>query len=213
MMTAAYLRDMPQILKALEKYIPQLAGVTSGVNMQNLGQLLQTELGYNKQQFNTALNQRTREEAANQALYPEIGNSRVATGRALQDMLNPSLSGSELSNIERGLNRQYLGQGTFNVPNNLQQLDAAATYGAAGRARQAEGLQLAPGAMQSMTSSVAPNRFQQKSISEAFAKTGDDTGKMLYSNPTETAGQAYTSYMGNQQTKQSSAGNSKDIDI
>ena len=195
--TQSYLQQMPQIIQMIQQQIPQLersywqaqrkfGPKYAQQNLGLLGQANQAELGMQQQGFEQAL-------AQEQQLNPEFYRSRGYTEAALRDVMSPNLTGSELSNIERGLNRQFLGSGTFNAPGNAQQLEAAITYGGAGRQRQVQGLQLAKDIMPALQSPLK-TQYTPKTISEGavLGKTqAADTTKNLLYNPTEAAVESY----------------------
>jgi len=105
-------------------------------------------------------------DAAARAKDPEYFKTRETTSQQLNDLMSGQLTGGELSNMERGLNRQFLQQGTFNVPSNTQQLQAATAYGDAGRNRTLQGLGLAEKLLPTMrTSEVGPVSTAARPIS------------------------------------------------
>lgn len=195
--TASYLQQMPQILQMIQQQVPQLersywqaqkrfAPKYAQQNLGLLGKAAGAERGINEQAWQQAVGQE-------QAINPEFYRSRALTEQNLRDVMSPNLTGSELSNIERGLNRQFIGQGTFNAPGNVQQLEAALQYGGAGRQRQMEGLQLAQNLLPAMQSPLKA-QYNPKQISEGavLQKTSaQDTTKNLLYNPTEAALEAY----------------------
>ena len=215
--TESYLQQMPQIIQMIQQQIPQLESAYWQAQkkfgpkyaQQNLGLLEQagaTERGQNQLGWEQAVGQE-------QALNPEFYRSRALTEQNLRDVMSPNLTGSEMSNIERGLNRQMIGGGTFNAPGNVDQLNAALTYGGAGRQRQMEGLQLAQNLLPAMQSPLKA-QYAPKQISEGavLGKTqAADTTKSLLYNPTEAALQSYNTALGIPQSR--SREQSKDIGL
>jgi len=213
-------RDISRLIPYLTKWTQQLnaanlqaGGQTAQQDLGQMGQLLGLENQNKAQTAEGNLGNYLNYEAPLQmaqsqvmdmnarAKDPEYFNTRENTANQLQQLMSGQLTGGELSGIERGLNRQFLQQGTFNVPSNMQQLQAAAQYGDAGRARQVQGLGLAEKLLPAMrTSEVAPISTQNRQISDALAKTdttsGQATQKMLFSNPVEEAMKSFNTALG-----------------
>jgi len=215
-----YKRDIPGILEFIKKWTPQMealarqqGGQTVQQDIGQMGQLLGLENANKQQVAQGNLANYQNYEAPLQmaqsqvmdynarAKDPEFFNTRANTANQLSDLMSGQLTGGELSNIERGLNRQFLQQGTFNVPSNTQQLQAATTYGDAGRNRSLQGVDLAVKAMPGMrTSEVAPISTAARPISDAIAKTDTsssaNTSKMLFTNPVEEALKSFNTGLG-----------------
>lgn len=73
--------------------------------------------------------------SAQRQLDPEFFGTRENTGRQVNNLLNSidvgGLSGSERSEIERNLNAQNVGRGTYNTPSRIETLKNANTFGSA----------------------------------------------------------------------------------
>jgi len=215
-----YGRDVGSILKYLQNWTPQLEQMYrqqgAATTQQDFGQMLQILEMENANKANVAqgnLSNYQNYEAPQQILQsqvadslarqkdPEYFNTRANTANQLNDLMTGRLTGSELSNIERGLNRQFTQQGTFNVPSNIQQLQAATTYGDAGRNRQLQGLGMVDKILPTFrTSEQGPVSTSNRSISDAFAKTdtsgAQGTAKMLFANPVEEAMKSFNTALG-----------------
>jgi len=230
-----YQRDMPGILNFLKKWVPQMeemgrtqGGLTSQQDLKNMQQLLSMENANNQAKGQSNYQEYMQSGAPLQMAQsqvldynsrqkdPEYYNTRANTANQLNSLMSGQLNGSELSNIERGLNRQFLQNGTFNTPSNTQQLQAATTYGDAGRSRQMAAIGLAGQALPGFrTSEVAAPQASNRGISDALAKTDTSstlgTTKMLFTNPLESATQSFNTALGIPDS--SSASGSKDISL
>jgi hypothetical protein len=195
------LQKLPLIVQMLQQQSPELAKTLQGTSLQDLA-------GLNQQQFGQAQQFQQQELAQNKDLSPEFYSAKEATGRNLMDLLNPALSGSELSNIERGLNRQFVGQGTFNTPTQANLLTSAMTYGNAGRERQQQGVQAFNQTAPNLLADKPGLKYSPVATDQSLVTQGADAAKMLFTNPTEAATAAYTAAIGNQKPKQRSSSGS-----
>jgi hypothetical protein len=224
--TGDYLKQMPEILQFLQQYTPQLertmlantagsAPVIQALESQNLGSLGQATQGVNAGAFGQAMGMRELEQQQLQRLNPEFYSSRAASGEALKTLLNPNLSGGELSNIERGMNRQFLQEGTFNAPSHMNELNAAINYGDAARNRIMQGTTAAQGLLPQLNAGTPDLKYNPLQVDPSMAKidqsAGKESTKMLFTNPTEAASQAYIAAVGNQTPKSKSS--STDVSV
>jgi hypothetical protein len=81
--------------------------------------------------------------ALQRGIDPEYYKTRASTSDALNQALNSGMTGSEQSDIERGMNRQQAAQGRTGIGSNLQTVNAGLNYGSAGRQRLLQLLQQA----------------------------------------------------------------------
>lgn len=80
---------------------------------------------------------------AQQYIDPEYHSTRSTVADTLQRRLTQGLSGSEQTEIERGLNRQNQAAGTLNIPSQSTVTANALTYGKAGQDSLTQALQQA----------------------------------------------------------------------
>lgn len=230
-----YSRDMAKLLPFLQNWTGQLqnsalqqGGQAFNQDIGQMGQLLGLENANKSAAAQGNFQNYANYEAPLQMLQsqvmdlnarqkdPEYFDTRANTANQLNQLISGNLTGVELSNMERGLNRQFLQNGTFNTPGNTQQLQAATTYGDAGRNRSIQGLGLAKDLLPAMrTSEVGPVSTQNRQISDAFAKTDtsgtNDMFKTLFYNPTDKAIGSFNQALGIPQSDSSSRSTSGGI--
>lgn len=128
-------------------------------------------------------------QGADIALNPELYAGRAATGQGYLDLLgaqNPSrLSGAELANTERGINRMNAQRGNTNVADATTTAAAAGEFGNALASKQqrfGQALSLFPSLSGSLTSNIDPLN--------ATGRTGaQNPGVQQYTYNPSTAGQ------------------------
>jgi len=108
---------------------------------------------------------------ANSVIDPEFFRTRSNMSDALNTRINGGLTGSEQTEIERGLNRQNVAQGTLDVPSATTTVSNALTYGKAGRDALDVALGQANNFLQS--SRVGTNGFQVATGKTTGGNTGD----------------------------------------
>jgi hypothetical protein len=80
---------------------------------------------------------------------PEFFQTRANTSRRVNELLDAggNLTGGQMSSVERGLNRQFQGRGTGQLPTNSQQLQSAQAYGGQSRQNLNQSLGIALGSL------------------------------------------------------------------
>ncbi len=85
---------------------------------------------------------------------PEFYAARQATGARLNDLLAPALSGGEVEEITRALNRTRAQEGSLSVPSAQSTVENAMTFGNALRDRMGSAVQTATAALPSLRSGM-----------------------------------------------------------
>ena len=161
-------------------------------------------------------------EALQRELNPEYYRNRSAAGLSLAQLLsgqNPNeLTGAEMTNVERGLNRLNEGRGIQNVPSNASAITNALTFGNALEQKRANVSQ----AINSATNFLGTNRPAAPTSFDPFAQATGRTGTANFGtsysggNPGQqsvfgTGGQLLNTAGGLQQNKQSIDANRRSI--
>jgi len=117
---------------------------------------------------------------------PEFYRTRSATSGAINDLLQPGLTGGEREEIQRSLNQQNNAAGTLTIPTNLSTVANAATFGRAARDRLSQAVSQATSFLP--TSRTGVDVLQQATrqpsqISGAFSNArpgaGEQAGGLL----------------------------------
>ena len=121
---------------------------TSGRKLAQIGDEIQNATAANTLARDTALTQNSGSllsflQQGQQFLDPEYYGTRSTVANSLGQRINNGLTGSEQTEIERGLNRQNQSQGTLDIPSSTTTTKNALTYGKAGQDSLTQALQQA----------------------------------------------------------------------
>ncbi len=205
-LTGSYLRDFPAILQQIRREIPKFEQQQYGLAAQYSPQYaaLQREIFRKNQQaaeganlaslerFGTGITNKNLE--LDKLLNPEYYQDRAVTGDQLRELISGGLSGSELTAIERGNNRQFETEGTAALPIRSKEVESAINFGEAGRNRLTQALQTATQVLPTLRSPVAPYTPNKPTdISGSFQNVQTDLGQstkdLARYNPAEGATQ------------------------